>query len=205
MIQIKGKVWQKTILPLPESKEPQMHSCHNENLYSWASAQLVRLSTNSCSSLLSLDNSRSLRMSTALKIEILEERPPAIPAGLIDQTAPGMWGLGWSRLLETEKNRPLSRCSPKLPVERIQRSGAWGWDNLTWGPLFKRACNTVCLGGSVGWASDFGSGQDLMVCGFEPHDGLCADRLEPRAYFGFCVSPSLCPSPAHALSVSQNR
>ena len=31
------------------------------------------------------------------------------------------------------------------------------------------------LGGSVGWASDFGSGHDLTVCGFEPHIRLCND------------------------------
>ena len=26
---------------------------------------------------------------------------------------------------------------------------------------------------------DLGSGRDLMVCEFEPHIGLCADRVEP--------------------------
>ena len=58
------------------------------------------------------------------------------------------------------------------------------------------------LGGSVGGASDFGSGHDLAVCGFEPRVRLCADRSEPGTCFGFCVSLSLCPSPAHALSLS---
>ena len=43
---------------------------------------------------------------------------------------------------------------------------------------------------------------DLAVRGFEPHVGLCADGSEPGACFGFCVSPSLSPSPAHALSLS---
>ena len=37
---------------------------------------------------------------------------------------------------------------------------------------------------------------------FEPRVRLCADSSEPGAYFGFCVSLSLFPSPAHALSVS---
>ena len=60
-----------------------------------------------------------------------------------------------------------------------------------------------CLGGSVGWASGFGSGHDLTVRGFEPHVGLCADSSEPGACFRFCVSLSLCPSPAHALSLSE--
>ena len=47
------------------------------------------------------------------------------------------------------------------------------------------------LGGSVGWAADFGSGNDLAVRGFEPRVGLCADSSEPGACFGFCVSLSL--------------
>ena len=46
-------------------------------------------------------------------------------------------------------------------------------------------------GGSVGWTSDFGSGHDVTVCGFEPCVGLCADSSEPGACFGFCVSLSL--------------
>ena len=31
------------------------------------------------------------------------------------------------------------------------------------------------LGGSVGEASNVGSGHDLIVCEFEPHVGLCAE------------------------------
>ena len=58
------------------------------------------------------------------------------------------------------------------------------------------------LGGSVGWASDFGPGHDLIICEFEPCLGLCADGSEPGAGFGFCVSLSLCLSPTHALSLS---
>ena len=58
------------------------------------------------------------------------------------------------------------------------------------------------LGGSVGYASNFGSGHDLMVCEFEPHVGLCADSSEPGACFRFCVSVSLCPVPTHTLSLS---
>lgn len=133
MIHIRGKVWQKTTLPLPESKEPQMDLCQNKNLCSWASAQLVRLSTNSCSSLLFPDKSRSLRTwdrspqredPTVLKIEILEERPPATLAGLTDQTALGMWGPGLEQSPGDRKNNPLSRCSPRRPVKTIQVCGA---------------------------------------------------------------------------------
>ena len=47
------------------------------------------------------------------------------------------------------------------------------------------------LGGSVGWASNFGSGHDLAVREFEPRVGLCADSSEPGACFRFCVSLSL--------------
>ena len=48
--------------------------------------------------------------------------------------------------------------------------------------------NVRAPGGSVGRASDFGSGHDLAVCEFEPRVGLCADGSEPGACFGFCVS-----------------
>ena len=58
------------------------------------------------------------------------------------------------------------------------------------------------LGGSVGQASDFSSGHDLTVREFEPCIRLCTDSSEPGASFRFCVSLSLCPSPAHALSPS---
>ena len=50
-------------------------------------------------------------------------------------------------------------------------------------------------GGSVGGASDFGSGHDLMVRGFEPRVGLCADSSEPGACFRACVSLSLSAPP----------
>ena len=42
----------------------------------------------------------------------------------------------------------------------------------------------------------------LRVREFEPRVGLCADSSDPGACFGFCVSLSLCPSPARALSLS---
>ena len=61
------------------------------------------------------------------------------------------------------------------------------------------------MGGSVSWASDFGSGHDLAVREFEPRVGLWADGSEPGACFRFCVSPSLCPSPTHALSPSVSK
>ena len=61
------------------------------------------------------------------------------------------------------------------------------------------------LGGSVDWASDFGSGHDLAVCEFEPHVQLCADRSEPGACFRFCVTLSLfaCPPPTLVLCLSK--
>ena len=47
---------------------------------------------------------------------------------------------------------------------------------------------------------DFGSGHDLRVHGIEPCIKLCADNTEPA-----WESLSLCPSPACALSLSQNK
>ena len=58
------------------------------------------------------------------------------------------------------------------------------------------------LGGLVGWASNFGSGHDPAVCGFEPHVGLWADSSEPRACFGISVSPSLSAPPLLMLYLS---
>ena len=53
------------------------------------------------------------------------------------------------------------------------------------------------LGGSVGHASDLGSGHDLMVHEFEPHIGLSALSTDPL------LSPSFsAPPPARALSLS---
>ena len=39
------------------------------------------------------------------------------------------------------------------------------------------------LGGSVGWASDFGSGRELAAREFKPRVGLWADGSEPGACF----------------------
>ena len=59
--------------------------------------------------------------------------------------------------------------------------------------------------GVPGWRSQLSvrlqPGHDLTVREFEPRVGLCADCSEPGACFRFCVSLSLCPSPAHALSL----
>ena len=51
--------------------------------------------------------------------------------------------------------------------------------------------------------SNFGSGHDLAVHGFEARVWLCADSLEPGACFAFCVSLSL-PPPPLILCVSLN-
>ena len=46
---------------------------------------------------------------------------------------------------------------------------------------------------------DFGSGQDLIVCEFKPHIGLCADRA--WSLLGI-LSPSLSSPPLLALYIS---
>ena len=58
-----------------------------------------------------------------------------------------------------------------------------------------------CLGGSVSWTSDFGSGHDLIVRGFEPRIGLCADSSEPGACFGFCLLLPLPLPPLRSVSI----
>ena len=97
-------------------------------------------------------------------------------------------GSTWSQLLLTDlpQNTESSLTpEPRLDATRRLGRGAWG-----------------C---SVGCASDFSSGHDLVVHEFEPRVGLCADSSEPGACFGFCVSLSLCPSPALALSLSLSK
>ena len=62
--------------------------------------------------------------------------------------------------------------------------------------------------GAPGWLSELSlrlrlrSWSRVISREFEPSVGLCADGSEPGARFGFCVSLSLCPSPAHARSLS---
>ena len=60
-----------------------------------------------------------------------------------------------------------------------------------------------CLGGSIGWASDFCSGNDLTVPEFEPRVGLCADSSEP----GTCLEfPLSLPLPCwHPVSLSKKK
>ena len=55
------------------------------------------------------------------------------------------------------------------------------------------------LGGSVGSASDFGSGHDLMDVDFKPRVGLSVVSTEPASDALF---PLLYPSPAGSLSLS---
>ena len=60
-------------------------------------------------------------------------------------------------------------------------------------------------GGSLGSASDFGSGHGLEVCEFEPHVGLAAVSMEPTSNpLSPCLSalPLLMLMRAHALSLS---
>ena len=60
--------------------------------------------------------------------------------------------------------------------------------------------------GAPGWRSRLSvrlqPGHDLALREFQPRVRPWADGSEPGACFRFCVSLSLCPSPAHALSLS---
>ena len=112
----------------------------------------------------------------------------------------------------TESGGPCTTCLRFVVTWSLLSSVSlsfWIWKmgtilpNLQTYPVgMKITQDTGRLGGSVGWASDFGSGHDLAVRGFEPHVGLWADGSEPGACFRFCVSLALCPSPARALSLS---
>ena len=84
--------------------------------------------------------------------------------------------------------------TPKDVAERSM--SAWK-DDRKWGSYFTNG--SEALGGSVPEASDFSSGQDLAVCGFQPHVRLWADSLEPASDF---VSPSLSSPPLLVLCLS---
>ena len=68
--------------------------------------------------------------------------------------------------------------------------------------IFLKNCVSILgrLDGSVGSASDFGSGHDLVVHEFESRIGLTAVG---QSFFGSSVPLSLCPSSARVLSVSK--
>ena len=102
--------------------------------------------------------------------------------------------LDFQKFLQMTRNmflREKSKCilSSPLDIKRVRT-------------LLETRC------GSPGWLSrlsmNLGSGHDLTVREFEPRVGLCADRSEPGACFGFCVSLSLCPSPADRKSTRLN-
>ena len=59
------------------------------------------------------------------------------------------------------------------------------------------------LGGSVRWASDFGSGHDVMVMRLRPTIGLCADSMEP-AWDSLSPLP-LSARPPFVLSLKINK
>ena len=128
---------------------------------------------------------------------------------------------------------PLAKCSPYSLLSYFVTYGSWfHWlcdDPIVVTPFLLHRAEIACcitvmiplerdsrtfvshlkkfwlgrLGGSVGWAADFGSGHDLAVRKFEPHVGLWADSSEPGARFRFCVSLSL-PLPCScSVSVSE--
>ena len=115
----------------------------------------------------------------------------------------------------TKEDMDSSGLCPSLQLLHIKvhykqsknTHGILGENCQTYNQLFHILINNLIqgrLGGLVSWASNFGSGHDLMVREFEPRVGLCAVSSEPGACFIFCVSLSLCPSPTHALSLSKN-
>ena len=59
--------------------------------------------------------------------------------------------------------------------EMVEPSLLWKYNLL----IKKTYCR--CLGGSVSWASDFGSSHDLMACEFELYVRICADSSESGA------------------------
>ena len=85
-----------------------------------------------------------------------------------------------------------------FPTAKRGRKGERTWieekEDSSWGTWVAQ---------SVKWPTlDFGSGHDLLVSGFGPGFGLCADSLEPGVCFGFCVSLFLPFLHSHSVSLS---
>ena len=75
-------------------------------------------------------------------------------------------------------------------------------DSQQQGPETLKEHNTWDAGGSVGWVSDFGSGCDLPVRGFEPRVWVCGESLETASG---SVSPSPSASPPLTLCLSLSK
>ena len=135
--------------------------------------------------------------------------PPRLP-----QTA---WALSSSPCCSGSLRGSLPHHLPLLPLQlsrlgvgfllarrafgnrRSPGSPGWGPSGSRGAPLDYHVPLGGRLGGSVGWASEFGSGHDLAVRGFEPRVGLCAQSLEPASD---SVSPSLSDPPPFMLCLS---
>ena len=79
-------------------------------------------------------------------------------------------------------------------MNQVQRTpGGERLDRGRTGPCRPRATERIRLGapGGLSQASDSGSGHDLIVRRFEPHNRFCADSSEAGACFGLCLPLSL--------------
>ena len=68
---------------------------------------------------------------------------------------------------------------------------------------FKKKVHMGCLGGSVGWASEFGSGRDLTAHEFELRVGALCGQLRAWSLLRILCLPLSLPLPAQALSLSK--
>ena len=88
-------------------------------------------------------------------------------------------------------------CSPIIEGIDINLSQELSYEGTLW--CQKKQAWWLWVAKSVKCPTlGFGSGGDLVVCGFNPRVQLCANSAEPARD---SLSPSLCPSPAHALSL----
>ena len=80
---------------------------------------------------------------------------------------------------ETRRKQTFYPCVSLRTKYGSQRTNPTGMTIPEWW----KAMYAGVLGDSVGWASDFYSGQNLEVRGFEPHVRFCADGSESGACF----------------------
>ena len=104
---------------------------------------------------------------------------------------------------ERARSSLISLCNKQTPLLEVMGFIKPRLESKGKGIWFKMSAQGGRLGGSVGWASDFSSSHDLVVCEFEPHVRLCADSSEPGACFGFCLRLSLPLPCSHCVSLSK--
>ena len=118
---------------------------------------------------------------------------------------PQFWNCPRDSRLKSQLSKPARHryFFTRTLTNFVTNSRTKSWATCTLQSRYRRGKEiTGRLGGSVGQASAFGSGHDLMVRGFKPHRGLSAVRAEPASDL---LSPFLPAPPLLVHSISERK